>query len=94
MRRMSRLCFALAQRGAERAARFGGIAALLDGFGDVRRELFVDLAVEAVARGRHWRCVTTATYQAILRTRLTAEVTACQRDSSAASCFLPAAVSS
>src|ERR1017187_10236263 len=40
------------------------------------------------------RCATTITYQTVLRTRFAAEVTACQRDSSVASCFLPAAVSS
>ena len=45
-------------------------------------------------RELHLRCATTTTYQTVLRTRFTAEVTACQRDSSAASCFLPAAVSS
>src|ERR1017187_7069137 len=45
-------------------------------------------------RGTHWQNATKTTYQAILNIRLTAEVTACQRASSAPSCFLPAAVSS
>ncbi len=49
MTRTSRLLFALAQRGAEGPAGFGGIAALLDGFLDVRLELFVDFAAQAIA---------------------------------------------
>ncbi len=41
--------FALPQRGAKRSARFGGVAALLDRFLDVRLELFVDLAAQTIA---------------------------------------------
>ena len=86
--------FALAQGRAEGAASFGGVAALGGGFGEVRCEFFIEFAVQAsraedVGEAREQRHS-----QAVLRTRLTAAVTACQRDSSAPSCFLPSGVSS
>ena len=85
---------ALPQRGAECSAGFGGVASLLDRFLDVRLRALRRSRGSSDPREIHWRYATTATYQTVLRTRFTAEVTACQRDSSAASCFLPAAVSS
>ena len=41
--------FALAQRGAESAPRFGRFAALLDGFVDVQLQLFVEFAAHTVS---------------------------------------------
>ena len=49
MSRTSRLCFTLPQRGAKRSPSFGGIAALLDGFFDMRGKLLVDLAAQPIA---------------------------------------------
>jgi hypothetical protein len=40
---------ALPKRGTECFASFGGVAALLDGFLDVRLKLFVDLAAQTIA---------------------------------------------
>ena len=71
-----------------------GIAALLDRFRDVRLQALRRFRGSIDRREIHLRCATTTTYHTVLSTRFTAEVTACQRDSSAASCFLPAAVSS
>ena len=93
-RRTSTARFALAKRGAERAPRFRGVAALLDRFGDVRRQLFVDLAAHIATAKDIGNAGTVRTCQAILSTRPTADVTACQRSSSAPSCFLPAVVNS
>ena len=93
-KRTSRLSSRLRSDGAERSPRFGGIAALLDRFRDVRLAALRRSRGSIDRRGIHLRCATKTTYHTVLSTRFTAEVTACQRDSSAASCFLPAAVNS
>ena len=71
-------------------AHFIGLAPLCHRFREMRLQLLVDFAANTLRLVPDLRYATTKTYHTVLKTRLTAEVTVCQRDSSSASCFLPA----